>query len=50
MQIEGRMADLAAGFTALDQQMVSREEVAKALADFDPVWDALRRRRASWRC
>ena len=40
-QIEARVAEVAEALAALDQQAISREEVAKAMADFDPVWDAL---------
>jgi site-specific DNA recombinase len=40
-QLEARLAEVGQALAALDQQVVSREEAAKALADFDPVWEAL---------
>jgi site-specific DNA recombinase len=40
-QLDGRLEEVGQALAALDQQVVSRDEVAKALADFDPVWDAL---------
>ena len=40
-QLEARLADVAQTIAAVDGQHISRDEVAKALRDFDPVWDAL---------
>src|SRR5256886_13582896 len=39
--LEARLAEVADAVRAIEQQHISRDEVAKALADFDPVWDAL---------
>ncbi len=40
-QIEVRLGEIAAAITAMDRSTIDPEEVAKALAEFDPVWDAL---------
>ena len=40
-QLEARLGEVAQALAAVDQRALSRDEVAKALADFDPVWDAL---------
>jgi site-specific DNA recombinase len=40
-QLETRLGEVADALAALDRQALSRDDVAKALADFDPVWEAL---------
>jgi site-specific DNA recombinase len=40
-ELEARMHEVAEGLAALDQRTLDRDEVAKAMTDFDPVWDAL---------
>jgi site-specific DNA recombinase len=39
--IESRQAEIKAELTALDVQAVNRDELARALEAFDPIWDVL---------
>lgn len=41
VQIEARLTEIQGAITAIDRTVVDPEEVAVALAQFDPVWDAL---------
>ena len=41
VQIEQRLAAIAEGLAAIARAHVEPDDVAKALAAFDPVWDAL---------
>lgn len=40
-QIEARLGEVATAISAIDRSTVDPEDVAKALAQFVPVWDAL---------
>jgi len=40
-EIEARLAEIQGAMTAIDRAVIDREDVALALAQFDPVWDAL---------
>ena len=41
IQIEQRLTAIAEGLAAIDRAHIEPDDVAKALAAFDPVWDAL---------
>ena len=41
-QIDARLCELEAALAAIDRVKIDAAEVARALAQFDPVWDALR--------
>jgi site-specific DNA recombinase len=39
--LESRKKEIAAGLAALDAQAIDRDELARALESFDPLWDVL---------
>ena len=41
VQIEARLTEIQGAIAAIDRTVVDPEDVARALAQFDPVWDAL---------
>ncbi len=40
-EIESRLGEIAQAIAAIDRTAIDPEDVAKALGQFDPVWDAL---------
>jgi len=40
-QIEARLTEIQGAIAAIDRTVIDRQDVAVALAQFDPVWDAL---------